>query len=42
MNEKAGRAESMSTIKDVGWGGEGREWENILHKLDMTGHKDFF
>ena len=39
MNEEAGRAESISTTDDAR---VGREWENIFHKIDMTGHKDFF
>ena len=30
----------MSIIEDEGVGG--REWENILHKLNTTGHKDCF
>ena len=53
VNDEAGRAESVSITDDVGvgvlrrgggggGGGGGREWENILHKLNMTGHKDFF
>ena len=40
VNEEARRAESMSTTDNVGIGE--RESKNILHKLDMTGHKDFF
>ena len=43
MKEETGREESMSiTCNAGGGGGEGREWENILHRLDMTRHKDFF
>ena len=44
-NDEARRAESVSIISDVEMGGGGggvREQENILHKLDITGHKDFF
>ena len=41
MNEEAGRAESMSITSYAGVGGR-RERENILHKFNMTGHKDFF
>ena len=40
MNEEAGRVESVSITDNVGIGE--RESKNILHKLDMTGHKDFF
>ena len=39
VNEEARRAEFVSITYDVGVGG--RERENILHKLDMTGHKIF-
>ena len=41
VNEEAGRAESMSTTGNDGVGRE-ENGENILHKLDMTGHEDFF
>ena len=41
MNDEVGRAKSISITSDVGVGG-GREWGNILHKLNMMGHKDFF
>ena len=34
VNEEARRAESVSITDDEGQ-------ENILHKLDVTGHKDF-
>ena len=40
VNEEAGIPESVSTTGDVGVGE--RERENILHKLDITGHKYFF
>ena len=40
VNEEAGRAESVSTTDNVGIGE--REPKNILHEIDMTGHKDFF
>ena len=40
MNDEAGRAESVSITDNVGVGL--RERENILHKLDMIGHKDLF
>ena len=39
MNDEVRRAESVSNVGDVGVGGER---ENILLKLDMAGHKDFF
>ena len=39
MNNETGRAKSVSITKDVG---EERERENILNKLDMMEHKDFF
>ena len=39
MNDETGRAKSVSITEDVG---EERERENILNKLDMMGHKDFF
>ena len=39
MNEEVRRTEFVSITCDVGVGG--RERENILHKLDMTGHKIF-
>ena len=40
MNEEARRTKSVSITGDAVVGG--REWENILYKLDMIGHKDFF
>ena len=40
MNEEVGIVEPVSINGNVGAGG--RERENILHKLDMTGHKYFF
>ena len=42
MNEEVGRADSMSTIGKARVGEGGKERENILHKHDMTRHKDFF
>ena len=40
MNNEVGRAESMATTDVVEVGGR-HERENIFHKLNMTGHKDF-
>ena len=47
VNDEAGITDSMSITSNVGVRGggrarKGRERENILHKLDMLGHKDFF
>ena len=36
------RGEQSLCRLPVMWGWGGREWENILHKLYMTGHKEFF
>ena len=35
---KGGEQSQCLLPVELGWG----EWENIFHKLDMTGHKDFF
>ena len=40
VNEEAGSVEFVSITNDVVVGG--REQENILHKLEMTRHNDFF
>ena len=40
MNDEVGKIESVSMTGNVGMGG--RERENSLRKLDMTGHKGFF
>ena len=40
VNEEEGREEFVSTTVVAGVGG--KRMGNNLHKLDMTGHKDFF